>query len=113
VIDVRTQSVQRNTTFAVPLGAGNFRAAKATGELHLDAAGAQTHSVLDRALHGTTEHHTALELAGNVLSDELSVQLGLANFLDVDVNRHAHHLGDVATQTINVFTLLADHDART
>src|SRR5690606_2262215 len=53
------------------------------------------------------------DLTGDVLSNELGIQLRLANFLDVDVNRHAQHLGGVATQPIEIFAPPANHDART
>src|ERR1035437_4402826 len=52
VVDVRTQSVQRNATVAVLLGTCNFGAAKTTRAHDLDAFGTQTHGSADRLLHG-------------------------------------------------------------
>src|SRR6476646_8152967 len=58
----------------------------------LDALGAQAHGVLHRALHGAAEHDALLELARDRVGDELGVELGLADLLDVHVHGHAHQL---------------------
>src|SRR5690606_41806108 len=61
-------------------------------------------SVLIRTLHSATEHHTTLQLAGNVLRYQAGIQVRLADFFDVDVHGHTHHVADFATQTVNIFT---------
>src|SRR5690606_14041438 len=67
-------------------------------------------SVLIRTLHSATEHHTTLQLAGNVLRYQAGIQVRLADFFDVDVHRHTHHVANFTTQTINIFTLLTDNN---
>ncbi len=47
------------------------------------------------------------------LSNELGAQIRTADFFDVDVNRHAHHLLNFSLQDLDISTLLADHNART
>src|SRR5690606_29368073 len=113
VIDIGTQGVQRHTTFAIPLGAGDFRTAETTAHLDLDALGTNAHGVLHGALHGATEHDAAFQLLSNALSNQHCIEFRLADFLDVDVHRHTHLLGQVLTQLLNIFTFLADHDAGT
>src|SRR3954470_23222786 len=111
VFDVGAQRVQRHATFAVPLGARDLRAVEAAGAGDLDALGAEAHGVLHRALHGAAEHYALLELARDRVGDQLGVQLGLADLLDVHVHRHAHQLLQRVPQAFDVLALLADDDA--
>ena len=113
VIDVGAQRVQRHAAFAIPLHAGDFRAAEAAGAVDADAAGAQAHGRLHGALHGAAEGDAALELLGDVLGDQRGVDLGLADLDDVQGHFTLGHLGEVAAQLLDVGALLADHHART
>src|SRR5262249_53289921 len=65
VVDVGAQRVQRHATFAVPLHARDFGAAKPARAVDADALGAETDGRLHGALHGATERHAALELLGD------------------------------------------------
>src|SRR5688572_8022779 len=62
IVDIRAQRVQRNASFTVLLGACDFRAVQTAGNAHFDTQRADAHGVRHSALHGATEHHTALEL---------------------------------------------------
>src|SRR5690606_4707204 len=77
VIDIGTQGVQRHTTFAIPLGAGDFRTAETTAHLNLDALGTNAHGVLHGALHGATEHDAAFQLLSNALSNQHCIEFRL------------------------------------
>src|SRR5688500_8989651 len=113
VLDLGAQRMQRHPPFAVPLGAGDLGAVQAPGAGDLDALRAQAHGVLHRALHRAAEHHALLELAGDRVGDQLRVELGLPDLLDVHVHRHAHQLLPGVAQPLDVLALLADHHART
>src|SRR5690606_2467510 len=113
VVDIGTQGVQRHTAFTVPFGTGDLGAAETAADLDLDTLATDTHGVLNRALHRTTEHHTTLQLLSNALRHQTSIELRLADFFDVDMYRHAHLLGQVLTQLFDVLALLANHDAGT
>src|SRR6185503_2530289 len=113
VLDVGAQGVQRHAAFAVPLGARDLRAVQAPGARDLDALRAQAHGVLHGALHRAAEHHALLELARDGIGDELRVELGLPDLLDVHVHRHAHQLLQRVPEALDVLALLADHDAGT
>src|SRR3546814_20695916 len=65
------------------------RAAQTAAAGDLDAFRAETQGRLHRALHGAAECHTALQLVGDALRDELGVDFRLAAFDDVqaDVRR--------------------------
>src|SRR6476660_3596827 len=80
VVDIRTQRVQRNPTFAVPFLAGDFRAAQTTRAVDPDTAGAKAHGGLDRPLHRPAESHATLELLCDRLGDKRRVDFGLAHF---------------------------------
>src|SRR6476469_6593170 len=112
VFDVGAQRVQRHAAFAVPLGARDLRAVQAAGAGDLDALRAQAHGVLHGALHGAAEHHALLELARDRVGDELRVELGLPDLLDVHVHRHAHQLLQRVPQALDVLALLADDHTR-
>ena len=113
VVNVGTKGLKRHTAFAVPFGTGDFSAIQTTRGHDLDALGTETHRVLHSALHGAAEHNALLELLGDGLSNELGAQIRTADFFDVDVNRHAHHLLNFSLQDLDISTLLADHNART
>ena len=69
----------------------------------------RTHRVLHGALHGTTEHDPAFELLGDRIGDQLRVGFGLADFLDVNVDRHTHAALQFRLQQLDVLALLANH----
>src|SRR6267142_1168405 len=113
VIDVGAQRVQRYAAFAIPLGARDLDAVQAAGAHDLDALGAQPHGVLHRALHRAAEHDALLELLRDRVGDQLRVDLGLADLLDVHVHLlHAHDAAQLGLERLDLLALLADHHAR-
>ena len=65
-----------------------------------------------RALHRAAEGDAVLELLGDRLGDELGVELGALDLEDVDLDRLAGELVQVAAQRVDLGARLADHDAR-
>jgi hypothetical protein len=92
VVDVLAQSVEGDAALALPFAAGDVGAAEAAGALDLDALGAERHGHLDGLLHGAAEGDAALELEGDVLGDELRLDLGLLDLLDVEQDLLAREL---------------------
>ena len=76
--------MQWNTALAVPLGAGDFGAPEPSPAVDPDAKRAQSHGRLDGAFHGAAEGDTTLQLLRDVLGDQGRVDLGLADFDDVE-----------------------------
>ena len=105
--------MKRHATFAVPLAACDLDTVETARRHDLDAEGTQTHGVLHRALHGAAEHDPLLELLRDAVGDQLGIDFGLAHFLDVHCDRHTQLLAEFALEVLDVFALLADHDART
>src|SRR4029079_16404306 len=116
VVDVGTEGVQWHAAFAGPFRARDFRAVQTARQANLHAEGAGTHGAHHGALHGAAEHHALLDLLGDAIGHELRIELGLANFRNVEADvpgRELQHLGRFGAQLLDVLTLLADHDART
>src|SRR5438067_12694144 len=84
VVDIRAQRMKRHPALAIPLAAGDFDAVQTSRAHDLDALRAQAHGILHRALHGTAEHDPLLELLGDRVGDELRIDLGLADLLDIE-----------------------------
>src|SRR5690606_26892599 len=77
VFDIGTQRVKRYATFAIPLGTCDFNTVQTACAHDLDALGAQTHSVLHGALHGTAEHDALFELLRDRVGDQLRIDFRL------------------------------------
>src|SRR5690606_28535607 len=109
VVNICTQCVQRHAAFTIPFATCNLGTTQAATHLDLDTFCTLAHSILHSTLHSATEHHTTLQLLSNALCYQSRIQIGLANFFDVDMNRNAHLLADFSAQLINVFALLANY----
>src|SRR5690606_13755462 len=70
------------------------------------------HGVLHGAFHGAAEHNALFQLLSNGIGDQLSIGFWLADFLDIDVHRHAHQALQISLQVLDVFAALADHNTR-
>src|SRR5207302_6342683 len=94
VVDVRAQRLQRQLAVQIPLGAGNFRSVEPPGDAHLDAARAEPQRRLDGLAHRAAERHALLELHRHRFGNQLAVELGLLDLLDVDEDLAARALLD-------------------
>src|ERR1019366_1113148 len=113
VVDVRAQRMERHTALVVALDARDFGAAQAPAALHLDALGAHAHRALHRALHRAAERDALRQLRGDVVGDELRLDLRALDLLDVDPDFLAAQLLELVLQFLDRGALLADHHART
>src|SRR5205085_633124 len=95
---------------AVLLGAAHLGAAEAPGALNLHAGRAGTDRGGERALHRAPERDAVLELLGDRLRDELRVELGALDLVDVDVHVLGSHRVDLLAERVHLDTGLADHD---
>src|SRR6185437_13757803 len=112
VVDVGPQRVQRHAALAIPLAPRDLDAVQSPRAHDLDALRAEAHRVLHCALHRAAEHDPFFELLRDRVGDELRVDFGLANFLDVEPDVAAHHLAQIRAQRLDVLALLADDDPR-
>ena len=112
VVDVGADRVQRDAALRVALGAAHLGAAEAAAALHLDAVGAGAHRRGERALHRAPEADAVLELLRDRLGDELRVELGPLDLVDVDLDVLVRHGVDLAAQRVDLDARLADDDAR-
>src|SRR5208283_3438328 len=111
VVDVLAQGVERNPALALPFAARDVGAAEAARALDLDALGSERHRHLDRLLHGPPEGDPALELEGDVFRDELGLDLGLLDLLDVEQDLLARQLDELGLDVLDLLSLAPDDDA--
>src|SRR5581483_9081722 len=112
VVDVGADRVQRHAPLRVGLGPAHLAAAEPAAADHLDAVGAGAHRRGDRALHRAPEADAVLELLRDRLGDELRVELGPLDLVDVDVHVLVGHRVHVTAQRVDLDAGLADDDPR-
>src|SRR5204862_2753209 len=111
VVDVGADGVRRHAPVAVPLAGRDFAAAQPARAGDPDAVGAEAQGGGDRLLHRAPERHALLELQGDVLGDELRVELGMDDLLDVEVDLLARARLQLVLQLLHLGALAADDDA--
>jgi hypothetical protein len=106
--------VERDATFPVPLPAGHLGAAEAARALDPNPLGAGLHGRLDGPLHGPAERDPPGQLIGHALGDEVGVELGLLDLLDVELDlRIAGDLEQALAEAVGLHAAAADDDAGT
>src|SRR5206468_12067012 len=111
VVYISAQLVQRYAAFGVRLRARHRSATEPTtaGDLHALRPGADRRR--ERALHRAAEADPVLELLRDRLRDELGVELGALDLVDVDVDVLVGDRVQLFAQRVDLDTGLADHDA--
>src|SRR5438105_10780935 len=112
VVDVGADRVQRHAALRVHLRAAHLAAAEPAAADHLDAVGAGADRRGERALHRTPEADAVLELLRDRLGDQLRVELGPLDLVDVDVHGLVRHAVDLLAERVDLDAGLADHDPR-
>src|SRR5262249_54782465 len=112
VVDVGAQRLQRELPVQVPLGARDLGAVQPARDADLDPARAEAERGLHGLPHRAAERHALLELHRDRFRDELRVQLGLLDLLDVDEDLAVGPLLDLLLQLVDLGPLAPDDDAR-
>src|SRR5439155_1404480 len=110
VVDVGADRVQRNAALGVHLGAAHLRAAQPAAADDLDPVRTGADPGGERALHRAPEAHAVLELLGDRLRDELRVELGALDLVDVDVDVLLRDRVQLFAERVDLDARLADHD---
>src|SRR5580704_14705947 len=113
IVDVGAQRMQRQTTLQVPLRTSNFVAVQAARYADLDPLAAEAQRGVHTLTHSPAEAHTLLQLEGDILAHQLSVELRLVHFEDVDEDFPRGALLNVGLELVDLGALAADDDART
>jgi len=113
VVDVLAQGVQRYAAFALPFTTSNVGATETTGALNTDTFSTESPWPFNGLLHGAAESDTAFELESDVLSNELSFDLGLLHLLNIEENFFAGELRELFFDLFDFLSLATDDDART
>src|SRR5664280_174745 len=82
---VSFQGLKRHAPFTIPLGAGDLGPAETATALNLDTACASSHCALDDLLHRALIGDTLLDICNNALCQNLGVEIGMLDLLDIDV----------------------------
>src|SRR6266852_3801361 len=110
-IDVGADRVERHPAVAVPLAPGDFTAAQPSRAGDTDPVGTQSEGRGHGLLHGPAERDALLELERHVLGDELGVQLGMDDLLDVEVDLLGRPLLQLVLEPLDLRPLAPDDDA--
>src|SRR4051794_6285463 len=93
VADVGAKRAERDPTFAIPLATAHLGAAEPTGDRDADALRTGLHRPLHRLLDRLLVGDATAQLLGDVGGDQVRVELGLADLLDLELDLA---LGEVA-----------------
>src|SRR5664279_1760374 len=110
-VDHGAQRATRHAPFALPLTASHICPRETTADFNLDTLAALAHRLANRAFDGAAVPDTTLKLLGDVLGDELRVEVGLLNFVHLDLRRLARHLLQSLLHLLDRITLAPDQDA--
>ena len=114
IVNRDTEGVERDFAFVITLGAGNFSATQTTGATDFDTKSTLVHRELHSALHCAAEGNTALKLGGDILGYELSVEVGILDFDDVDLHLlAAGEITDFLGEVLDFLATATNHDTRT
>src|SRR4030095_16949817 len=105
--------VHRQLALQVPLAARDFRAIEPATDLHLNSLSPEPQRLSHGLAHRPAESNSLLELCGNLLGLQLSVQLRLMNLLNRNQDFPARTRRDVTFQLIDLRPLAPNDDART
>jgi len=92
VVYVRPDLVQRHLPLAHVLSASDLGAAQTPGALHLYTLSPSLHAAEDGPFHRPSKRDATAYLLGDALGDQGSLQLGLADFLNVQSDPPARGL---------------------
>src|SRR5258708_276047 len=102
-----------DATLTLPFAAGDVGSTQTTGALDLDTIGAERHGHLNGLLHGAAETESALQVRRNIPSDQLGLDLGLLNFLNVEEDLLTSELSELFLDLVDFLALAANNDSGT
>jgi hypothetical protein len=77
--------MQRKFSFEQSFGSGDFCAAQAAGTFDLYTECSSFHNLFYRALHGAAESDTLFDLVGNILGNDIGLQIYIFDFFDINL----------------------------
>src|SRR5581483_10416217 len=103
--------VQRDAAFGNFLASAHFHAAQSPGNLYTHPFGTGPHTGACGAFHGPAESDAALQLVGDILGDQLSLELGALDFFDINAHRHTVDLFNSGFKLFGARATAANDDA--
>ena len=105
--------MKRNLALFVAFGAGQFGSAQPTRNADLDTKGTEIHGELNRALQGTAERNTTFQLDGDVFRNQLSGDIRILDFPDLNINFLAGFFCNFLIEYFVVLAFPTNDNART
>jgi hypothetical protein len=112
VIDVGTQSMQRNLSLDLFLAPSNFRSTQPPANKYLDAFRVAFYCLLHCLFHSAPERNTLLQLLRNRACYQVGIQFWSTNFKNIQAYTLPRLRLQSSTQVINFLPVLSDHDPR-
>src|SRR6266702_1791778 len=113
VIDIGAQSVQRQATLQIPLGAGDFVTIQSARYANLDAFAAEAQCTVHALAHRAAEANALFQLQRNRLCYELSVEFRLVDFQNIHEHVAIGPLLQIGLELVDLGAFAANDDART
>src|SRR5207245_5130182 len=110
-VDIRPEGVQRDTSLAVPLIAGDLRPGQPSRAGNADALCSRAEAALHGLLHGPAVGDTPFQLLRDVFGNEQGLQFRPTDFLHVELHLLAGHLIELLFQRIDPRPAAPDDDA--
>ena len=112
-IDVRAQRVQRKLTLQIPFRARDFRAVQPSGNPNFNSLASEAQRGVDGLSHGASERHALFELQCDRFGNQLRIELGLVDFLNIDEDFALGFLGQILLELFDFRALAPDDDSGT
>ena len=112
VINVCTESLQRDGAFAVAFASSDFSAAQTAGNGNFDTLGTSAHGSADALFYSTAEADTSFELGSDVFADQDSAHVSGFDFQDVDVDFFVGNSSESFFDVLDACAATADDHAR-
>ncbi|EJX08303.1 folylpolyglutamate synthase [gut metagenome] len=105
--------MQRSTSFLEHLLTSHFCTIQTAADLNLDTFSAHTHCICDSHLDSTTISNLTLNLASDTLTNDISIEVGLLHFEDIDLNILIRDFLQFFLKLIYFLATLTDDKTRT
>src|SRR5262249_25305753 len=112
IIDIRAQSVKRQSTVQIPFRSRDFSAVQSSRHPDFDALTAKPLGVLHRLAPRAAKRDSLFKLQRNLFGLQLGIQLWLVNLLDVDQDFTTGLSFDLVAELVDLCALSTDDDSR-
>ncbi|MPM22787.1 hypothetical protein SDC9_69245 [bioreactor metagenome] len=110
IVNISTECMQRGTTLFVKLPSCHLGSAQTTTDKYLDTLSTHSHGRCHCHFYGTTVGNTTLYLTGDIVCNNICVNLRPLNFENVDLNLFVGDFLQLLLQFVYLLTTFADYN---